>query len=103
MYKYFSGAGKVCLNTSHASPAPERYQISNTSPAPGENEIQREDHSKQRDPQSRKPFSVWWQCEHVAPKNPLGGRAERSATRAGRSQVEELQKRKRRVTKNTMV
>ena len=28
MYKYFSGAGKVFLNTSQASPAPERLQIS---------------------------------------------------------------------------
>src|SRR6218665_176496 len=36
----------------------------------GENEVQREDYSKQRDPQSRKPFSVWWQCEHVAPESP---------------------------------
>src|SRR6218665_1286437 len=35
-----------------------------------ENEVQRENHSKQRDPQSRKPFSVWWQCEHVAPESP---------------------------------
>src|SRR6218665_2395271 len=34
VYKYFSGAGKVFLNTSQASSAPERYQISNTSPAP---------------------------------------------------------------------
>ena len=33
MYKYFSGAGKVFFNTSQASPAPERYQISNTSRA----------------------------------------------------------------------
>ena len=32
-YKYFSGAGKVFLNTSQASPAPETYQISNTSSA----------------------------------------------------------------------
>src|SRR6218665_852120 len=29
----FSGTGKMFLNTSQASPAPERYQISNTSPA----------------------------------------------------------------------
>jgi len=28
VYKYFSGAEKVFLNTSQASPAPERYQIS---------------------------------------------------------------------------
>ena len=28
MYKYFSGTGKVFLNTSKASPAPERYQMS---------------------------------------------------------------------------
>src|SRR6218665_2439201 len=35
-------------------------------------------------------------------KVPLGGRAERSATRAGPSQVEELQKIRRRVTKNIM-
>ena len=28
MYEYFSGAGKVFLNTSQASPALERYQIS---------------------------------------------------------------------------
>ena len=34
MYKYFSGAGKVFLNTSQASPALERYQISNIYPAP---------------------------------------------------------------------
>src|SRR6218665_3230066 len=35
-----------------------------------ENEGQREDHSKQREPQSRKPFSVLWQCEHAAPQSP---------------------------------
>src|SRR6218665_1315974 len=52
-----------------------------------ENKGQREDHSKQRDPQSRKPVSVWWRH-----KVPLGGRAERSATRAGRSQDKELKK-----------
>src|SRR6218665_2293127 len=40
--------------------------------------------------------STWHQ------KVPLGGRAERSVTRVGRSQVEELQKIRRRVTKNTM-
>src|SRR6218665_4173194 len=40
--------------------------------------------------------STWHQ------KVPLGGRAERSATRAGRSQDKELQKIRRRVTKNTM-
>ena len=34
MYKYFSGDGKGFLNISQASSAPERYQISNTSPAP---------------------------------------------------------------------
>ena len=34
MYKYFSGAGKVFLNTSQASPAPEKYFLSNASPAP---------------------------------------------------------------------
>jgi len=28
VYKHFSGAGNVCLNTFQASPAPERYQIS---------------------------------------------------------------------------
>ena len=27
MYKYFSGAGKVYINTFQASPVPERYQI----------------------------------------------------------------------------
>jgi len=37
--KYFSGAGKVYINTFQVSPAPERYKIStyiyrNTSPAP---------------------------------------------------------------------
>ena len=40
--------------------------------------------------------STWHQ------KVPLGGWAERSATRAGRSQDKELQKIRRRVTKNTM-
>ena len=35
-------------------------------------------------------------------KVPLGGRTERSATRAGRSQDKEPQKIRRRVTKNTM-
>src|SRR6218665_3620241 len=40
--------------------------------------------------------STWYQ------KVPLGGRAERSATRTGRSQDKELQKISRRVTKNTM-
>jgi len=36
VYKYFSGAGNVFLNTSQASPAPERCHIhvSYTSPAP---------------------------------------------------------------------
>src|SRR6218665_1614555 len=34
VYKHFSGVGKVFLNTSQASSAPERYEISNTSPAP---------------------------------------------------------------------
>ena len=34
VYKYFSGAGKVFLNTSQTSSAPERYQISNAPPAP---------------------------------------------------------------------
>jgi len=32
VYKYFSGTGKVFLNTSQVSPAPERYQ--NAPPAP---------------------------------------------------------------------
>jgi len=34
---------------------------------------QREDYSKQRDPQSRKTFSVWWHCEHACctTKSPL--------------------------------
>ena len=34
VYKYFSGAENAFLNTSQASPAPERYQISNTSSVP---------------------------------------------------------------------
>src|SRR6218665_4047140 len=40
--------------------------------------------------------STWHQ------KVPLGGRAKRSATRAGRSQDKELQKIRRCITKNTM-
>ena|SRR6218665_203669 len=38
--------------------------------AAAENEDKRDDHSKQRDPQSRKPFSIWWQCEYVSPQSP---------------------------------
>ena len=34
MYKYFNRREKVFLNTSQASPAPDRYHISNSSPAP---------------------------------------------------------------------
>src|SRR6218665_1767445 len=44
-------------------------------------------------PTIEKALFCLWQCEHAwHQKVPLGGRAERSATRAGRSQVEELQK-----------
>jgi len=45
-----------------------------------ENEGQREDHFKQRDPQSRKPYSIWWQCEYAAPQSPApldAGRRDR--------------------------
>jgi len=36
-----------------------------------ENRGERGDYSKHRDPQSRKPYAVWWQGKHVAPHGRL--------------------------------
>jgi len=51
-----------------------------------ENGGHRGDYSKQRDPQSRRPFSVWLQCGKRHHKVTSVDRADRSATRASRSQ-----------------